>query len=153
MSNGSFFCEVCNKKLASAKTFRAHLLTKTHSKQLFLRNKEADKVQQIPDLSLHDFKTRFGDRILSDLVKDNRGDVHFDINEIEPWLGLDSSDVIALVRKIFHETLEKSDQGVFEPSSFSLNQFKKLLIAARTKQGGDSFEFMKAIRTTGRESK
>ena len=154
MSDGSFLCEVCNKKLASAKTFRAHLLTKTHGKNVSLHDREeADRVQRTPDLSLHEFKTRFGERVLSDLVKSNRDDVHFDINEIQPWLGLESSDVIALIRKIFHETLERSDQGDFEPRSFGLNQFKMLLIAARSKQSHDSFEFMKAIRSARREKR
>lgn len=144
-----FFCEICKKQLANAKTLRAHLLTKTHSKNASERN--SDRVQD--NLSQQEFEKQFGDRILSDLVKDDQIDAHFDINEIEPWLGLGKEDIIALVRKIFHETLERSKQSAFEPQSFCLNQFKKLLIASRTRQSGDSFDFMKAIRSARREKR
>jgi hypothetical protein len=142
-----FVCGDCNKSLANAKTFRAHLLTKTH------KMKQEQKICGRPDLqalSLEDFRERFGDRLFRDLLSSSHDvdDRVFDINEIVPWLGIhDPELVIRLVGKIFHENIERCESDpLYRRKSFGLNQFKKLLITANTEQSGKSLEYLKALR-------
>ena len=151
--NGSsgVHCEVCDKTLANAKTFRAHLLSKSHSRNAS-RNRETPNCVE-HDLSRRTFEHYFADRLYGDLMAPHYEDAKvFDIRELVVWVGLENANLAALVGKIFNEKLEYTSEGIFEPRYFGLNQFKKLLIAARTRQSGDSLEFMKSLRAAHQES-
>ncbi len=151
MSLGSspppFFCDICDKQLANARTYRAHLATKTHGKKESERKRcKLEKNDQ--HVSQQDFSDWFGERLYGDLLRPDKQDTElFDINEIKPWLGLDSADLISLVDKIFHETLQCDAKGVFVLQQFGLNQFKNLLLAAKTDKSAASFLSMKETRT------
>ena len=151
--NGSsgVYCQVCDKTLASIKTFRVHLQTKSHAKNTS-RNQETPRYVE-HDLSRQVFAHCFTDRLYGDLMTPDYEDAKlFNIRELAVWVGLDNADLAALVGKIFNEKLEYTSEGIFEPRYFGLNQFKKLLIAARTRQSGDSLEFMKSLRAAYQES-
>lgn len=151
--NGSsgVHCEVCDKTLANVKTFRAHLQTKSHAKNAS-RNQETPRYVE-HDLSRRGFAHCFTNRLYGDLMTPDYEDAKvFNIRELAVWVGLENADLAALVGKIFNQTLEYTSEGIFEPRYFGLNQFKKLLIAARTQQSGDSLEFMKSLREAHQES-
>ena len=132
------FCNVCNITLATKKTFQVHLRTRKHQKRCGGLPRKAD--------SISTFRHVFGDRLF-DIT--SPGIITMD--EAFPWLDLLRSDVETLVKKIFPPRLHWS-VTVPHPG-MSLDEFKMLLIAARTGASERAFQHMKDVRAENAQQK
>ena len=123
------FCMHCNIALATRKTFQAHLRTRKHRK----------RCEELSMCSRGAFKHVFSNRLF-----DIASPGIITMEEAIPWLDLARLDLEMLVKKIFPPRLHWSTCA--SHPGFSLNEFKILLIAARTDTSWRAFQYMRDIR-------
>lgn len=131
--NDPYFCTDCKIALATKRTYQSHLQTKKHTKNVEGRCAN----------SIEAFQRCFGDRLF-DITTPGM----ISIEETLPWLGLSRSDVGKLTIKIFPSRLHwlPEDSAAIH-AGLSLNEFKMLLIAARTETSWRAFQHMRDIRS------